>query len=970
MKNYFFLIIFIFLAQSMLFSQQEQDAFLRIDPRSHMDRINDITSTSDGKYIISCSSDKTIRIWDVERGIEVRKILGESGNGDFGKIFTIALSPDNKILATGGCFGPLDSDDDNDTGKIGIIRIYNFDTGSLLKVIFAHKNKINDLAFSSDGKYLVSGSHDMTAKVWDVLKDYSLVHTFEDHEDHVYSVDILKNKDDYRVLSASLDNMLYMYSLDSGTKIGEYKAYDDIDSIAVCESTGMIAVNDWRGFIYVFNIELERIKKISEGISAIGLAFSQDGQYLICGNAREPYYSYLFNTNNDFRFVSKFFHFDNLVKAVNFLDNDRVIIGGGSEYDIAIWEISTGEIKNLTVSPTRISDIGVDGNRIYFGTEKHFYDSQGKIDAFYDLSDFSISRGIGDVSMENIKRNIKKLNDFSFAIWSGGKYNLPDARLAIRKDDVTVSIIERDEKSGYEHTAVTFTEKGLIISGGKNGYMAAYNTMGGLIGELVGHTGTILSLAIDGNRLVSCAGDLSICIWNLEELTTGKNLKPMLSLFVSDNDEWVIWSKSGYYHSSLEGDKFIGYHVNQGPEKEALYYSSDKFFKLLYRPNIIKAIVEFRNEDKALENINTEKRSEISIKNVLPPLINISEGKTFINTSDDAVKIDFSVIKQSEHKITEVMILRNGRPIFNPAREIIENSSQISITETIPIIEETTIITLIAKNEFAMSNPLSITVKKNNLEPVTEDNRPDLFILSIGVSAYENTKLNLEYADKDAESIIDVFENNTGNLYHEIDGRLVINEIATKDKILESLESLKKNAGPEDITVIFIAGHGTNDELGNYYYLNYDVDLEDLYETGVFWVSFKRAITELSSKVIFIIDTCKSGNVWGKKSDTQLNTVSAIKYIASEGTGQIIMTAATTDTSSFEGFEWGHGVFTYSIIEAIEKGLADYDNDNFISMKELDFYVTMRVKSLTNGKQQPTTIIPDSIPDFNIAAIE
>jgi hypothetical protein len=53
-------------------------------------------------------------------------------------------------------------------------------------------------------------------------------------------------------------------------------------------------------------------------------------------------------------------------------------------------------------------------------------------------------------------------------------------------------------------------------------------------------------------------------------------------------------------------------------------------------------------------------------------------------------------------------------------------------------------------------------------------------------------------------------------------------------------------------------------------------------------------------------------------------------------------------------------------IEGLGKYKADYDNDGTISIKEIDLYITNRVKKLTKGKQKPTTIIPNSIPDFAI----
>jgi uncharacterized caspase-like protein len=97
--------------------------------------------------------------------------------------------------------------------------------------------------------------------------------------------------------------------------------------------------------------------------------------------------------------------------------------------------------------------------------------------------------------------------------------------------------------------------------------------------------------------------------------------------------------------------------------------------------------------------------------------------------------------------------------------------------------------------------------------------------------------------------------------------------------------------------------------------------------------------------------------------------VGALKDLDAAAGRFVIMTAATTDDSSFEDASWGHGAFTFAVIEAIEGKKADFDSDQTVSMKELDLYVSQRVKSITNGVQRPTTIIPESVPDFPVASL-
>jgi uncharacterized caspase-like protein len=164
------------------------------------------------------------------------------------------------------------------------------------------------------------------------------------------------------------------------------------------------------------------------------------------------------------------------------------------------------------------------------------------------------------------------------------------------------------------------------------------------------------------------------------------------------------------------------------------------------------------------------------------------------------------------------------------------------------------------------------------------------------------------------------------------------------------------------VAIIFIAGHGVNDDNGNFYFLSHEADLNKLRRTAVRFIHFEDIIKTLPSKVILLADACHSGNIMG---NMRRDMTGAIKSIINSGIGQIIMTATTGSGYSYENQDWGHGAFTKALIEGLGTQIkADYDNDNSVSVKEIDLYVTTRVKQLTKGKQKPTTIIPSSVPDF------
>lgn len=105
-----------------------------------------VAISPDGKIIASGGSEQPINLWDADTGKLLRTLTEHSGS-----IYTVAFSPDGKTLASGG--------DDHK------IRIWEFQTGKLLETL-EHLGPVQSIGFSADGQTLVSGSADATVKIW------------------------------------------------------------------------------------------------------------------------------------------------------------------------------------------------------------------------------------------------------------------------------------------------------------------------------------------------------------------------------------------------------------------------------------------------------------------------------------------------------------------------------------------------------------------------------------------------------------------------------------------------------------------------------------------------------------------------------------------------------------------------------------------------------------------------------------
>ncbi|MEM9544096.1 MAG: hypothetical protein AAGA60_32005, partial [Cyanobacteria bacterium P01_E01_bin.42] len=162
----------------------------------HRSGVRAVSITPDGKQAISASSDKTLKIWNLETGNEHLTLSGHRGG-----VRAVSITPDGKQA--------ISASDDN------TLKIWNLETGNERLTLSGHRDGVNAVSVAPDGKQAISASSDNTLKIWDLETGDERL-TLSGHRGGVRAVSIAP--DGKQAISASSDKTLKIWDLETGNE--------------------------------------------------------------------------------------------------------------------------------------------------------------------------------------------------------------------------------------------------------------------------------------------------------------------------------------------------------------------------------------------------------------------------------------------------------------------------------------------------------------------------------------------------------------------------------------------------------------------------------------------------------------------------------------------------------------------------------------------------------------------------------
>lgn len=485
-------------------------------------------------------------------------------------------------------------------------------------------------------------------------------------------------------------------------------------------------------------------------------------------------------------------------------------------------------------------------------------------------------------------------------------------------------------------------------------------------------------LVAPGDDLVAAAAfpERNLLVWLRRDNTLGfftlDTFAPRLQLAARRGDAWLAWAKDGAFTASLGGAQRAFWSIGD------LLLPMDALASRFEQPALIRQRLEPRLAAEASPDKRTAPPNPAADLFAVPWTLELASPEraetreaswtlrarvTRAASGVEAPQLTFSIQGQE---------LADARGFVRepPAPARIDELTE-EFTRELPLQEGLNVIQVSVLHRGARLLTQTALITRVAGASAGATPTSDLYFLGIGVSAYKDPALNLSFSDKDAEALAKALQPQAGRLYRQVHTRLLLNSDVTPQRIQVELHEFLRQSTPQDTIILFIAGHGVQDNDQSLYFLTHDADPERPYtgvELGTLHAFLKKRPP--NQKALLWLDICHAGAYNADvKRRGRVTVEDAIQQLA-DGAGLVVLASSTGREFSLESarFGGGHGAFSAALLEALD-GRADGEGnrDGTLSTTELIGFVSRRVPELTQNQQHPTTPWVEHLRDFPVS---
>ena len=243
-----------------------------------------------------------------------------SGHSDY--VRSVAFSHDGKFIVSGS--------DDNS------MKLWSVEEKKLVYTYEGHSGSVMSVAFSADGKFIVSGSVDNSVKLWSV-EERRLIYTYEGHSSHVTSVAF--SPDGKFIVSGSGDKSVTLWSVEERRLVYTYQGHSSwVRSVAFSPDGKFIVSGSGDKSVKLWSVEERRLVYTYQGYSGSvsSVAFSPDGKFIVSGSGDK---SVKLWSVEERRLVYTYEGHSNSVTSVAFSPDGKSIISGSVDRSVKLWSV-------------------------------------------------------------------------------------------------------------------------------------------------------------------------------------------------------------------------------------------------------------------------------------------------------------------------------------------------------------------------------------------------------------------------------------------------------------------------------------------------------------------------------------------------------------------------------------------------------------------------------------------------------
>ncbi len=228
--------------------------------------------------------------------------------------------------------------------------------------------------------------------------------------------------------------------------------------------------------------------------------------------------------------------------------------------------------------------------------------------------------------------------------------------------------------------------------------------------------------------------------------------------------------------------------------------------------------------------------------------------------------------------------------------------------------------------------------------PVEKSPEVKVWAVIIGIARYEHMP-SLKYSDDDAYRIYAFLKSPEGGALKDDQIRILIDEEATRNNILQALNQTFMRADENDVIMMYYSGHGLE---GTFIPIDYDGISNLLKHDEV-----KEILNKSHAKhKVCYLDACNSGSLLASKGSNSNSLLYFYDEIEKTQGGTAFFMSSKSKEFSLEDGGLRQGVFSHFLIDGL-KGHADKNRDKMITLKELFNYVYTNVRQYTGNVQTP-----------------